>query len=51
VASRLVHNTRKCFAGRKPIPATLTQIFMKTLFDLNYNRMVANIDRSFKSFC
>jgi radical SAM superfamily enzyme YgiQ (UPF0313 family) len=51
VAQRLVRNTGKCFARDKPITAAFTQATMKTLFDLNYRRMVTNIDRSFKSFC
>jgi radical SAM superfamily enzyme YgiQ (UPF0313 family) len=51
VAARLSRNTRKCFAAHKPVTAALTQAALKTLFDLNYHRMVANIDRSFKSFC
>jgi radical SAM superfamily enzyme YgiQ (UPF0313 family) len=51
VARRLVRNTAKCFTRDRAIGAALTQTAMKTLFDLNYNKMVANIDRSFKSFC
>ena len=48
---RLLHNTAKCFRKRKPVRESLQQAAMKTLFDLNYHRMVQNIDRSYKSFC
>lgn len=50
-AGRLVKNTTRCFRGVRPVREALTQAAMKTLFDLNYLRMVANIDRSYKSFC
>jgi len=49
---RLAHNTGKCFRGRRrSIRDALTQAVLKTLFDLNYGRMVGNIDTSYKSFC
>jgi hypothetical protein len=51
IARRALRTTSKCFAGTRPVSAACTQVAMKTLLDLNYHRMVANIDRSFKSFC
>ncbi|MBI4168982.1 MAG: B12-binding domain-containing radical SAM protein [Acidobacteria bacterium] len=50
VAARLLRNTPRCFRG-KPARDALTQAAMKTMFDINYHRMVRNIDRSYKSFC
>ncbi len=48
---RFVHHTGRCFAGRRSVREAVTQAALKTLFDINYGRMVANIERSFKSFC
>lgn len=50
VARRFALNSTKCFTN-KSLGQGTTQTAMKTLFDLNYHRMVANIDRSYKSFC
>ncbi len=50
-AGRLLRNTGRCFRGHRPVRQGLLQAAMKTLFDLNYHRMVGNIDRTYKSFC
>ncbi len=47
---RLVCHTGRCFR-RKSVRQALVQAAMKTVFDLNYHRMVQNIHLSYKSFC